>query len=506
MTLGNPVRFSGESDRPVIMIPVKIDLRDNQAFWRRKVFSIPKTGFFGWLFNRRNKRSRDFPWIVGGNPHPNGRADIFRVSRGSVDEVLYTLTNQLVIGTANGSEVVEVAFQHLTFISGPGGVCDTASERGLEERISESLSSTLKGYFDPTIGVRVDCMVNPALPANQLNMYLGQGIFVPRRGERPIGWIRYYPDHSRRDHYTEPQLLDGRPAGLYKGQGGLVIGIGEGLLHAEIDLGSGEEVQSSYLFINKDAVLAPTGNDDRNQGVDARLSFCHGHGNEPVPSRVASVDDQCDIAWKIDFVATAQAPGRLELCVDSRRSRLHWKPSGRCNAAINSLLFDLRDFSQRDVERLWVDLDRDNVLTAYALQVARVSLVWDCENEEQYVYEWGQTGAPFKTLGSVGLKCRTIEAGIIEVGRADGEPFGYLELPDSPEKAIFSDAFQSFGGYHLDWLDQCGRISFGDTVLSLGEAYAEKCSGMPVSAFEPGETRKIIGPLVLTPYREGSDP
>jgi len=503
MTLGNPVRFNVESDRPVIMIPVKLDLRDNQAFWRRNVFSIPKTGLLGWLFKRRTRTARGFPWIVGGNPDPGKRAGLFQVSKGSVDEVLYNITDKLVIGTANGSEVVEVAFQHLTFVSGPDGVCDTASERGLEERISESLGSTLKGYFDPTIGVRVECMVNPALPANQVNMYLGQGIFVPRRGERPIGWIRYYPDPSRREEFNEPQLLDGRPAGLYKGQGGLVIGVGEGLLHAEIDLGSGEEVQSSYMFISKDTALAPASTDIRDRGLEARLSFCHGHGNEPVPSPAAGADDQCDVAWKIDFVATAQVPGRLEICVDSRKSRLHWKPTSRCNAAINSLLFDLRDFSHRDIERLWIDLDRDNILTAYALQVARVSLVWDCENEEQYVYEWGQRGAPFKTPGSVGLKCRTIENNLIEVGRADGEPFGYLELPDVPEKVIFSDTFQSFSGYHLDWLDQCGRISFGDTVLSLGEVYAEKYSGMPIARFEPGETKKIVGPLVLTPYEGG---
>lgn len=503
MSLGNPVRFNDESDRPVIMIPVKLDLRDNQAFWRRNVFSIPKSGLLGWLFKPRRKAAQDYPWIVGGHPDPGRRAGLFQVSRGSVDEVLYNVTDKLIVGTANGSEVVEVAFQHLTFVSGPGGVCDTASERGIEERISESLGSTLKGYFDPTIGVRVDCMVNSSLPANQVNMYLGQGIFVPRRGERPIGWIRYFPDPSRRDHYNEPRLLDGRPAGLYKGQSGLVIGIGKGLLHAEIDLGSGEEVQSPYMFINKAAALAPVNHESRSRGVDARLSFCRSHGNEPVPSQVANVDDQCDIAWKIDFVATAQVPGRLEICVDSRKSRLHWKPTRGCNAAISSLLFDLRDFSHRGVERLWIDLDRDNILTAYALQLARVSLVWDCENEEQYVYEWGQTGAPFKTPGSVGLKCRTIENNIIEVGRADGAPFGYLELPDVPGKAIFSDTFQSFSGYHLDWLDQCGRISFGDTVLSLGEAYAEKCSGMPISRFVPGEARKVVGPLVLTPYEGG---
>lgn len=503
MTLGNPVRFSDETDRPVIMIPVKLDLRDNQAFWRRNVFGIPKRGLLGWLFSRGSKAARDFPWVVGGNPDPGKRAGLFQVSRGSVDEVLYNVTDKLVIGTANGSEVVEVAFQHLTFVSGAGGVCDTASEMGLEERISESLGSTLKGYFDPTIGVRVDCMVNPSLPANQLNMYLGQGVFVPRRGERPIGWIRYYPDPSMREDYNEPRLLDGRPAGLYKGQGGLVIGLSEGLLHAQIDLGSDEEVQSSYMFINKEAVFTPVNEEPRGRGVDATLSFCRGHGNEPVPTQVARTDEQCDVAWKIDFVGTAQIPGRLELCVDSRKSRLHWKPTTGCNAAISSLLFDLRDFSHRDIERVWIDLDRDNILTAYALQVARVSLVWDCENEEQYVYEWGQTGAPFKTPGSVGLKCRTIENNMIEVGRADGEPFGYLELPDVPEKVIFSDTFQSFSGYHLDWLDQCGRISFGDTVLSLGEAYAEKCSGMPLAAFEPGETKKVVGPLVLTPYEGG---
>lgn len=505
MTLGNPVRFSVESDRPVVMIPARVDLRDSQAFWRRKIFSMPKFGLFSWLRKKRHKRHRRFPWIVGGKPSPNGRSRWFGVSRGSVDEVLYNITDHLIIGTANGSEMVEVAFQHLTFVSGPGGVCDAASERGLEQRISESLGSTLKGYFDPTIGVRVDCMVNPSLPSTQVNMYLGQGIFVPRRGERPIGWIRYYPDPGNRDEWIEPKLLDGRPAGIYKGQGGLVIGTGEGILHADIDLGFGDQVQSSYLFIDKDAMPARTGDDARCSGIDARLTFARSDGNEPVPSRVESMDSHCDIAWKIDYVATAQVPGRLELSVDARRSRLHWSPRNGSNAAIFSLLFDLNDFPRRDVDRLWIDLDHDNVLTAYALQLPAVSLVWDTKGGEQYVYEWGQTGKPFKTPGGVGLKCRAVDNNIVEFGRADGQPFGYLELPEVPEKAIFSDAFQSFKGFHLDWLDQCGRISFGDTVVSLGEAYAEKCSGMPVSAFKPGETRKVVGPLVLVPFERGRD-
>jgi hypothetical protein len=506
MSLGNPVRFSGESDRPVIMIPVKLDLRDDQPFWRRKVFGIPKSGFFGWLFGRRKQAAGEYPWIVGGSPDPRKRTGWFSLSRGSVDEVLYNITDELVIGTANGSEVVEVAFQHLTFVSGPGGVCDAASERGLEQSIGESLSSILKGYFDPTIGVRVDCMVSPVLPANQVNMYLGQGIFVPRRGERPIGWIKYYPDPSDRDTYTEPRLLDGRAAGIYKGQGGLVIGTRSGLLHAEIDLGAGNDVQSSFLFINKDTSQAPTDEDPLGRNVDARLTFSRAQGNEPVPSKVESADEHCDIAWRIDFVGTAQIPGRLEICVDSRKSRLHWTPKNGCNAAISSLLFDLSDFSSSNVDRLWIDLDHDNVLTAYALQVPRVSMVWDCENDEQYVYEWGLTGSPFKKPGSVGLKCRKIDKNILEVGRADGQPFGYLELPETPEKVVFSDAFQSFKGYHLDWLDECGRVSLGDTVLSLGEAYSEKCSGKEISRFEPGETRKTVGPLVLTPYTGDAAP
>ena len=117
---------------------------------------------------------------------------------------MFSITDKLTIGTANGSEVVEVAYQHITFISGTGGVCDTSSVQELEQRIAESLSTTLKGYFDPTIGIRVQCMVNPALPSDQVNMYLGQGMFVPERGERPIGWVRYYPDASNRTNYHEP--------------------------------------------------------------------------------------------------------------------------------------------------------------------------------------------------------------------------------------------------------------------------------------------------------------
>lgn len=492
--------MNAASDTPVIMVAAKLDLRDNQPFWRRKIFNIPRSGFLAWLFKDRSKSERHFPWIIGGSPDPGRGKGMFGLSRGSVDEVLFNITDTLVIGTANGSELVEVAYQHFTFVSGPGGVCDKALGRANGQKIADSLSSTLKGYIDPTVGVRVDCMVNPDLPANQINMYLGQGIFVPRTGENPIGWIRYYKDPSDREDYSEPELLDGRPAGLYKGQGRLVIGTADGLFPAEVDLGSTDETRAAYMFVNKDAKQGLTSQPGRSNGIDAHLSFCHGRGNEPVPSRVESTDEQCDLAWRIDFVATSQVPGRLELCVDSRKSRLHWKPNKNCNSAISTLLIDLRDFSSGHIDRLWIDLDHDNILIGYALQVARVSLVWDYRDDDLYVYEWGQTGSPFKKPGSVGLKCRKIENDIIEIGRADGAPFGYLELPEVPEKVIFSDAFQSFDGYHLDWLDECGRISFGDTILSLGEAYSDKCSGMPISRFEPGETRKVVGPLVLVPY------
>jgi hypothetical protein len=464
----------------------------------------PRSGLLGWLGKLGSKAGGGISLDCRRKPgSPRAVPAWFQVSRGSVDEVLYNITDKLIIGTANGSEVVEVAFQHLTFVSGPGGVCDTASERGLEQRISESLSSTLKGYFDPTIGIRVDCMVNPSLPSNQVNMYLGQGIFVPRRGERPIGWIRYYPDPFQPTMYMSSPLARWPSRGCLQGTGRAGDWHRRRNLHADIDLGFGEEVQSSFLFINKDSALAPSGAKPvRAASMQACPSAAATATNRCRAGRRAG-DDQCDIAWKIDFVATAQVPGRLEICRRSAPLAAALETVERCNAAISSLLFDLRDLSQRDVDRVWIDLDHDNILTAYALQVPRISLVWDCENEEQYVYEWGQTGAPFKTPGSVGLKCRTIDNNIIEFGRADGEPFGYLELPEVPDKVIFSDTFQSFSGYHLDWLDQCGRVSFGDTVLSLGEAYAEKCSGMPVSGFEPGQTRKVVGPLVLTPYEGG---
>lgn len=503
MSLGNPLRFNVAIDRPVIMIAAKVDLRDNQPFWRRKIFDIPRVGLFGWLFNARKKSKSDHAWIIGGSLNPERRKSLFEASRGSVDEVLFSITDKLTIGTENGSELVEVAFQHVTFVSGVGGVCDTSSDHAIERRIAESLNSTLKGYFDTTIGIRVECRVNPALPSNQINMYFGQGVFVPQRGERPIGWIRYYPDPSNREHYFEPSVIDGRPAGLYKGQNGIVIGTVEGLLPIEIDLGSDEKIQSSYMYINKDTTQALTRDKGKVRGIDARLTFCRGQGNEPVPSQVESPNDQCDLAWRIDYVGTAQIPGRLELCVDSRKSRMHWRPHNDCNAAISTLLFDLKGFSNQNIDRVWVDLDHDNILVAYALQVAHASLVWDCSNDDQYVYEWGQTSSPFKKPGTVGLKCRNIENDILEIGRADGEPFGYLELPEEPEKVIFSDTFQSFSGFHLDWLDECGRIACGDKIFSLGEAYAENCSGMLISKFNPGETRKVVGPLVLVPYEGG---
>jgi hypothetical protein len=104
MSLGNPVRYSDQSDRPVVMIPVKLDLRDNRAFWRRNVFAIPKSGLLGWLFKLGSKAATGFS--LGCRWKPGSRQAIagwFQVSRGSVDEVLYNITDKLIIGTANGS-------------------------------------------------------------------------------------------------------------------------------------------------------------------------------------------------------------------------------------------------------------------------------------------------------------------------------------------------------------------------------------------------------------------
>ena len=124
-------------------------------------------------------------------------------------------------------------------------------------------------------------------------------------------------------------LQDGRPAALYKNQGSIVMGTFSDLLHTEINLGPNEEMESPYIFITGDATQATVSDKGVNRGLDAQLSFARGQGNEPVPNPVTCFDGSHDLAWRIDYVGTAQIPGRVELCVDARKSRLYLKPKSK---------------------------------------------------------------------------------------------------------------------------------------------------------------------------------
>lgn len=481
MALGNLVRQP--LDRPAVTaIPAEIPAAERRSFWLRRRFRIPRQGrFWRWLCGL----------LCRGGRSGDSDCRFCRVT-GSAADAMSIVTDHMRLGVEGGSETVEVAHRHVFFMSGPGGVCDPALDPGIEGRLANSLMSSLKGYFDPEAGIRAGCMANEAAAAEQAAMYLGPGVFVPRPGERPIGWVRYFPDPKNRSSFVEPLLADGRPAGIYKGQQGLAFGGGARRFPADLALGLEEE---TGLLIALQKAAGAKG------GVEASLVVSGDRQVRPEPQLAQDAPEEADRAWRISFFGAHRPPGRLEVCADARPSRLHLNPSSRCNAAIVRLSIDLTRFG-KPVDRFWIDFDRGNRLCASALQHVKTSLVWDDRDRREYAYDWGGGPAPFRAPGRIGMSVRA-DGDTVEIARADGRPLGYLALPDRPQQAIFADESQVLQGFHLDWLDECGRISIGGRVMPLGQAHADAGVDVTLAAFAAqgvrrgGSVTQVAGPLVI---------
>jgi len=258
-------------------------------------------------------------------------------------------------------------------------------------------------------------------------MYLGQGIFVAPVAASVDRLIRYFPTLPAAFDYKRPQCSMPSAAVCTRGQGGSVIGIARDVLTLRIDLGSDEEVQS-VIPVSMQQGRSPDAVPMKRTApavVDARLSFCRGHGNEPVPAGCRVQPKALwTIAWKIDFVAPAQDPRKAG---DMRRFTQINHGGGigsRQMAAIGCYqcpcLFDFEGFSaHRDMDRVWDHLESGQIsLTAYALQVERVFLfVWDWRERSSSM----STNGPDRPRRSSARKrrpeCRTIRNNIIEVGR-----------------------------------------------------------------------------------------
>jgi len=122
------------------MIPVKLDLRDNQAFLAPQLcFAIPRRVCWVAFSRKRSKAARGtIHGLVGGNPDP-GKAirDVSGLAWLCRDEVsVQHLTEQADHRNGpwqrSGSRLLFSA-SYFCFRAWRSG-CDTASERGLEEQ------------------------------------------------------------------------------------------------------------------------------------------------------------------------------------------------------------------------------------------------------------------------------------------------------------------------------------------------------------------------------------
>ena len=484
MALKASFRRFGKASLPVHRLETKlVPGKSDNLFWLKEIFSLRKqSGFSNWPIAG---------WAYRKLFHMSAR------------DVLSRITDRIYLGVDGGLETREIAFGHVAFISGSEGACDASLNRNLEGDITTSLKSELKGQYDPDTGFRVACMTSPLLAAGDLVMLFGRGVFIPRPGERPIGSIRYFPNPGNRESFLVPLLQDGRPASFYKGQAGLAFGLGQSLNHANLDFNLGAESSDAWVSVEADKTRMVTDN------ILAKIVVSSpGAGRVGLaPSNVA--EGAADQAWQIDFLGKNRQPGRLELSVDDRRSRLHVSNRPGCNAAISALCIDLNDLGAR-ADRVWFNFDQGMHLRAYSIQKLWTSLVWDFKRQEGYAYDWGGSPSPFRSANSIGLRILQSGPGIIEVSRISGAPLGFLSLPEQTLPMVFQDEFQSMAGYCVDWLDECGAVEIDGQKTPLGKAYSaagfEANIRAPRQSGSPnGEGAAILaGPFLVKPLVRAS--
>src|SRR5262245_16509615 len=100
----------------------------------------------------------------------------------------------------------------------------------IENQLTAQLNRYWENYVDPLVGIRTRMMLSQRTPENELVIYFGDGVFVPRSGEQPVGRVEIrIPDHEAA---FEPKIAGELPGGLYRGQSSLAFSGSEHLTPA----------------------------------------------------------------------------------------------------------------------------------------------------------------------------------------------------------------------------------------------------------------------------------
>ncbi len=365
--------------------------------------------------------------------------------RAALAAVMTVVHDVQVFGTEAGIEVIGVPFPHIIFMVGT----PNAEFRALaEQRIAELLASDWNDLIDPLIELRVRMFLGQDTGQNEIVGFFGRGIFAPRRHERPIGRIEIAAVGS--SSVDEPVLPGGIPAGLYRGQSGLVFSNSE------------KHTPAVSLLLPENCRFLLRGSASFDEGESPMSLGCEMVGPDPGAFRpLITAEEPPPPGYDAVFKVEPGDGTALEIKVieDERLSRLFAvPPPGRFYFAIMGIVAP----QQRDdlvVRRWWIDLDRDRKLVSSALRPRAFSVV--SEDDQLDGYDWSASGQ--RTRAPERLLTITTPEGEVSVIHAGAQSFGSLRPPPRAVTVSFdSTAGSARHGeevvYSFDWLDFAGAV------------------------------------------------
>lgn len=461
MPVGDLVRLQDITwDRRILCFRGVLTSDGGADFATGRFFTVEEQTPPSWL---RRLASR---WS-GGRVAPRRRA------RKSLLNLLDAYHDVFSSGTQDGVDNVAVPFSHILYLSGPGGTFGADLDGPIRKQIQDAVQRDFGAYIDDLVGVRVMCDVASHLGREDLLVYFGRGLFVPRDGERPTGRV------TVREHggaAEEPRLPNGQPAGLYRGQTALAFAwsgrkapaVCEALPfdeHTFFTLGQASRVASDAPPL--DLLIE--------RGSAGRSYF---------KTVSAGPDPEVDVRWVVE---ADDHVFDVDVIADARPSRLRREPPGTRPYLEIVGLRAPADTEDEVMDRWWVDLDAGQSLVASGLARRESTII--VEGGRLSRYEWSkfgfEAGAPAFYLS----KAPGTAPHDVALRRVDSGAFGYLELPESDMVAVFDRLWWTQNGYWLDWLDFAGGVEgVSGRTSGLAEAAGRRYADVRVPA-----RRSVLG-------------
>lgn len=412
-----------------------------------------------------------------------------------------------VFGTPLGLEAVAVPFGHMVVLIGNRVATVSGSTERMLQRL---LQREFAAFADPMAGINVMLREILGLGVGRIQVSFGQGIFVPSANEDPVGrvTVKSLWEDSGGEATTpgEPKLPSGKPAGLYRGQRGLVFA------------GSPLVAPASCSLMPDGPVVLALANDPESGALSLRSLVA----DVPTPS---DADDDPPNPYSVDRASPeanedaafeVHAPGnawiRVGVELDCRLSRLLSRPPQDGGYAIIGLAAP-QDRSDRLVDRWWVDIDHDGHLIGSAMRTRAATVI--CTEREIEVYDWLQLQFDRSAGARYRLEIITTASGpVLALTNVGHRPWGYVNAPTSSTEVRFDQVSRAHSSWSFDWLDFAGAVETpsGRTVrLAVDTLDARRPAEVPSLAATMGSTLAdpdgqveasppvLIGPLILAP-------